>query len=148
MWFSEVSPRPHDTGPVTLTTQWQHEFELHARAFLGLPVDTSLRNTGASAVVYGGVDAVGITFDGIEEALAVPGVDLRLFGSRRAPPGAGWVSRSPGWTATASRPPGPPPGRPPPRSARAPGPAGRRPQGGRCPQPAGGGACERVPGTP
>jgi phosphoribosylglycinamide formyltransferase 2 len=80
VWFSEVSPRPHDTGMVTMTTQWQNEFELHARALLGLPVDTSLRNAGASAVVYGGIDAAGITFDGVDEALAVPGVDLRLFG--------------------------------------------------------------------
>jgi phosphoribosylglycinamide formyltransferase 2 len=65
---------------VTMTTQWQNEFELHARALLGLPVDTALRNAGASAVIYGGVAAVGITFDGVDEALAVPGVDLRLFG--------------------------------------------------------------------
>jgi phosphoribosylglycinamide formyltransferase 2 len=80
VWFSEVSPRPHDTGMVTMTTQWQNEFELHARALLGLPVDTSLRNPGASAVVYGGAEATGITFDGVDEALALPGVDLRLFG--------------------------------------------------------------------
>ncbi|MEI4277535.1 formate-dependent phosphoribosylglycinamide formyltransferase [Klenkia terrae] len=80
VWFSEVSPRPHDTGMVTMTTQWQDEFELHARALLGLPVDTSLRNPGASAVVYGGVEAVGIVFDGVDEALALPGVQLRLFG--------------------------------------------------------------------
>ncbi len=80
VWFSEVSPRPHDTGLVTLATQHQSEFELHARAILGLPVDTSLRNPGASAVIYGGVDAQGIAFDGIDEALAVPGTDLRLFG--------------------------------------------------------------------
>ena len=80
VWFSEVSPRPHDTGLVTLCTQWQSEFELHARAILGLPVDTSLRNPGASAVIYGGVDATGIVFDGVDEALAVPGTDLRLFG--------------------------------------------------------------------
>jgi phosphoribosylglycinamide formyltransferase 2 len=80
VWFSEVSPRPHDTGMVTMTTQWQNEFELHARALLGLPVDTSLRNPGASAVVYGGMDATGISFDGVDEALALPGVDLRLFG--------------------------------------------------------------------
>lgn len=80
VWFSEVSPRPHDTGLVTLCTQHQSEFELHARAILGLPVDTSLRNPGASAVIYGGVDAVGIVFDGVEEALRVPGTDLRLFG--------------------------------------------------------------------
>ena len=75
-----MSPRPHDTGLVTLCTQNQSEFELHARAILGLPVDTSLRNPGASAVIYGGVDAVGIVFDGVEEALRVPDTDLRLFG--------------------------------------------------------------------
>ncbi len=80
VWFSEVSPRPHDTGLVTLCTQNQSEFELHARAILGLPVDTRLRNPGASAVIYGGVDAKGIAFDGIEEALALPDTDLRLFG--------------------------------------------------------------------
>ena len=80
VWFSEVSPRPHDTGLVTLTTQWQSEFELHARAILGLPVDTSLRNPGASAVIYGGQDAQGLVFDGVDEALAIPGTDLRLFG--------------------------------------------------------------------
>ncbi|RYF54041.1 MAG: ATP-grasp domain-containing protein, partial [Comamonadaceae bacterium] len=80
VWFSEVSPRPHDTGLVTLATQWQSEFELHARAILGLPVDTSLKSPGASAVIYGGVDATGIVFDGVAEALAVPGSDIRLFG--------------------------------------------------------------------
>ena len=80
VWFSEVSPRPHDTGLVTLCTQHQSEFELHARAILGLPVDTSLRNPGASAVIYGGMEAQGIVFDGVDEALRVPGTDLRLFG--------------------------------------------------------------------
>jgi len=80
VWFSEVSPRPHDTGLVTLATQWQSEFELHARAILGLPADTTLKSPGASAVIYGGVDATGIVFDGVAEALAVPGTDLRLFG--------------------------------------------------------------------
>jgi phosphoribosylglycinamide formyltransferase 2 len=80
VWFSEVSPRPHDTGLVTLCTQNQSEFELHARAILGLPVDTRLRNPGASAVIYGGVDATGISFDGIDEALALPDTDIRLFG--------------------------------------------------------------------
>jgi phosphoribosylglycinamide formyltransferase 2 len=80
VWFSEVSPRPHDTGLVTLTTQWQSEFELHARAILGLPINTALRNPGASAVIYGGVDAVGIVFDGVDDALRVPGTDIRLFG--------------------------------------------------------------------
>ena len=80
VWFSEVSPRPHDTGMVTMITQHQSEFELHARAILGLPVDTSLRTPGASAVVYGGVAAKGIVFDGVADALSVPGTDLRLFG--------------------------------------------------------------------
>jgi phosphoribosylglycinamide formyltransferase 2 len=80
VWFSEVSPRPHDTGLVTLASQRYSEFELHARAILGLPVDASLRAPGASAVIYGGVDAAGIAFDGVAEALAVPESDLRLFG--------------------------------------------------------------------
>lgn len=80
VWFSEVSPRPHDTGLVTLATQRYSEFELHARAILGLPVDATLRNPGASAVIYGGLDQRGIAFEGVDRALALPGVDLRLFG--------------------------------------------------------------------
>ena len=80
VWFSEVSPRPHDTGMVTMITQWQNEFELHARAILGLPVDTTLKSPGASAVIYGGVDAIGIVFDGVAEAMRVPNSDIRLFG--------------------------------------------------------------------
>jgi phosphoribosylglycinamide formyltransferase 2 len=80
VWFSEVSPRPHDTGLVTLTTQVQSEFELHARAILGLPVNTTLRTPGASAVIYGGVEAQAVVFDGVAEALRVPNTDLRLFG--------------------------------------------------------------------
>ena len=80
VWFSEVSPRPHDTGMVTMATQWQNEFELHARAILGLPVDTSLKSPGASAVIYGGADAHGMVFDGVADALRVPNTDIRLFG--------------------------------------------------------------------
>lgn len=80
VWFSEVSPRPHDTGLVTLCSQTQSEFELHARAILGLPVDTTLRRPGGSAVIYGGVDAVGVSFTGLADALRVPESDLRLFG--------------------------------------------------------------------
>jgi phosphoribosylglycinamide formyltransferase 2 len=80
VWFSEVSPRPHDTGMVTMCSQIQNEFELHARAILGLPVDTSLRRPGASAVIYGGIDEKAIAFEGLAEALAVPESDLRLFG--------------------------------------------------------------------
>ncbi|HYD89346.1 MAG TPA: formate-dependent phosphoribosylglycinamide formyltransferase [Vitreimonas sp.] len=80
VWFSEVSPRPHDTGLVTLASQHQSEFALHARAILGLPVDASLRAPGASAVIYGGMDAKGVAFEGVAEALAAPESDLRLFG--------------------------------------------------------------------
>ena len=86
VWFSEVSPRPHDTGMVTMATQWQNEFELHGRAILGMPVDTSLRNPGASAVIHGGVTATDVVFDGVAEALAVPGTDLRLFGKSESQP--------------------------------------------------------------
>ncbi len=80
VWFSEVSPRPHDTGMVTMCSQIQSEFDLHARAILGLPVNVSLRAPGASAVIYGGIEASGIAFEGVAEALAVPQSDLRLFG--------------------------------------------------------------------
>ena len=80
VWFSEVSPRPHDTGMVTMCTQVQTQFELHARAILGLSVNTALRTPGASAVIYGGVDAKDIVFEGVAEALRVPNSDIRLFG--------------------------------------------------------------------
>lgn len=80
VYFSEVSPRPHDTGLVTLITQWQSEFALHARAILGLPVDASLRCEGASAVIYGAMDEVGISFSGVDDALRVPATEVRLFG--------------------------------------------------------------------
>lgn len=80
VWFSEVSPRPHDTGLVTLVSQYQSEFALHARAILGLPVSTDLLAPGASAVIYGGLEEKGIAFEGLDEALAVPGAEVRLFG--------------------------------------------------------------------
>lgn len=80
VWFSEVSPRPHDTGLVTLATQLQSEFELHAKAILGLPVDVSLTSPGASAVIYGGLEEKGITFEGVADALRVKGASIRLFG--------------------------------------------------------------------
>jgi phosphoribosylglycinamide formyltransferase 2 len=86
VWFSEVSPRPHDTGMVTMITQAQSEFELHARAILGLPVSAAIRNIGASAVIYGGIEGPGIAFDGLEQALAVPGAEIRLFGKPVAYP--------------------------------------------------------------
>jgi phosphoribosylglycinamide formyltransferase 2 len=80
VWFSEVSPRPHDTGMVTMCSQIQNEFELHAKAMLGLPIDVTLRSPGASAVIYGQHDAKAIAFEGVADALRVPGVDIRLFG--------------------------------------------------------------------
>jgi phosphoribosylglycinamide formyltransferase 2 len=83
-WFSEVSPRPHDTGMVTMITQSQNEFELHARAILGLPVSTALREPGASSVIYGGMDEEGISFNQVDKALAIPQTDVRLFGKPEA----------------------------------------------------------------
>jgi phosphoribosylglycinamide formyltransferase 2 len=80
VWFSEVSPRPHDTGMVTMATQVQSEFELHAKAILGLPVNPELRSAGASAVIYGQLEQGGIAFEGVLDALRVPGADIRLFG--------------------------------------------------------------------
>ncbi|WP_171265086.1 formate-dependent phosphoribosylglycinamide formyltransferase [Acinetobacter sp. ANC 3813] len=80
VWFSEVSPRPHDTGLVTLASQFQSEFELHARAILGLPVNTERHSTAASAVIYAGVDDTNLSFSGLNLALANPNTDLRLFG--------------------------------------------------------------------
>jgi len=84
VWFSEVSPRPHDTGMVTMVTQQQNEFELHARAILGLPVDASLQRTGASAVILGGLDAQGVVYEGLDKALSVPTSEIRLFAKPEA----------------------------------------------------------------
>ncbi len=84
VWFSEVSPRPHDTGMVTMVTQAQNEFELHARAILGLPVDTRLREPGASAVIYGEHEQAGIAFEGLADALRIQQTELRLFGKPEA----------------------------------------------------------------
>jgi phosphoribosylglycinamide formyltransferase 2 len=84
VWFSEVSPRPHDTGMVTMVTQKQNEFELHARAILGLPVDTGLQRMGASAVILGGIDAKAVVYEGLAQALAVPDSEVRLFAKPEA----------------------------------------------------------------
>jgi len=84
VWFSEVSPRPHDTGMVTMVTQNQNEFELHARAILGLPVNTGLQKVGASAVILGGINAKGVVYEGLAQALAVPDSEVRLFGKPEA----------------------------------------------------------------
>ena len=84
VWFSEVSPRPHDTGMVTMITQNQNEFELHARAILGLPVNTGLQKVGASAVILGGINAKGVVYEGLAQALAIPDSEVRLFGKPEA----------------------------------------------------------------
>ncbi|MDT4288060.1 formate-dependent phosphoribosylglycinamide formyltransferase [Methylomonas sp. MO1] len=84
VWFSEVSPRPHDTGMVTMASQRQSEFDLHARAILGLPVSTTLDKTAASAVILGGIDAKAVTYQGLEKALAIADTDIRLFGKPEA----------------------------------------------------------------
>ena len=80
VWFSEVSPRPHDTGMVTMCSQRLSEFELHARAILGLPVDVAMTQAGASTVIYGGIESKNLKYTGLEAALAVPCSDVRLFG--------------------------------------------------------------------
>ncbi len=80
VWFSEASPRPHDTGMVTLISQVQNECELRARAMLGLPVSAGVGAPGASAVIYGGMEEKGIAYEGVAEALRVPQSDIRLFG--------------------------------------------------------------------
>ncbi|SMC24942.1 formate-dependent phosphoribosylglycinamide formyltransferase [Andreprevotia lacus DSM 23236] len=84
VWFSEVSPRPHDTGLVTLLSQRFSEFDLHARAILKLPVDTQLHEPAASAVIYGGIDAEAISYDGLAAALSIPRADVKLFGKPAA----------------------------------------------------------------
>lgn len=80
VWFSEVSPRPHDTGLVTLASQFQNEFELHARAILGLPVNTLRHSSAASTVIYAGVDDTNLSYSNLDGVLAHPDTDLRLFG--------------------------------------------------------------------
>ncbi|MCK2149917.1 formate-dependent phosphoribosylglycinamide formyltransferase [Marinobacter alexandrii] len=81
VWFSEVSPRPHDTGLVTLVSQELSEFALHARAILGLPIPAIRQNgPSASAVILPEGESGNVRFSGLENALAQPNTQLRLFG--------------------------------------------------------------------
>ena len=81
VWFSEVSPRPHDTGLVTLVSQDLSEFALHARAILGLPIPAIRQNgPSASAVILPEGDSENIVYSGLEKALEEPDTQLRLFG--------------------------------------------------------------------
>lgn len=84
VWFSEISPRPHDTGLVTILSQRQSEFDLHTRAILGLPVSTTLNEIAASAVILGGIDSKEFEYFGLDKALAVPNSEIRLFGKPEA----------------------------------------------------------------
>lgn len=82
VYFSELSPRPHDTGMVTLAgTQNFSEFELHARAVLGLPIpEIILERVGASAVILASIEGTNPTYSGVEEAISSPKTDIRIFG--------------------------------------------------------------------
>jgi len=87
--FSELSPRPHDTGMVTLISQFPNQFELHLRAILGLPIPSvELIGPSASAVILAAEESDTVDYDGIEQALAVGAprkpVDLRIFAKPRA----------------------------------------------------------------
>jgi len=78
--FSELSPRPHDTGMVTLISQSLSEFDLHARAILGLPIPNIDTVEGASAVVLATKEGTAPTFTGVADAMREPGTDVRIFG--------------------------------------------------------------------
>ncbi|RJX72941.1 formate-dependent phosphoribosylglycinamide formyltransferase [Vibrio sinensis] len=79
--FNEVSPRPHDTGLVTLISQDMSEFALHVRAFTGMPINSiTLFSPAASAVILGQGTSDNVRFDGIADALALPQTQIRLFG--------------------------------------------------------------------
>ena len=81
VWFSEISPRPHDTGMVTMVSQDLSEFSLHVRAILGLPIP-HIRQLGpaASAVILAHGDSDAPSFGGLAEALSIADVQVRLFG--------------------------------------------------------------------
>lgn len=87
VYFSGLSPRPHDTGLVTLGTQRFSEFDLHVRAVLGLPIDVTLTSPGASAVIRAEESSADVEYRGLAEALALQEVDVRLFGKPEAYPG-------------------------------------------------------------
>jgi phosphoribosylglycinamide formyltransferase 2 len=85
--FSELSPRPHDTGMVTLISQNLNEFELHLRAILGLPIPNIIQYApAASAVILASETSTSIYFTGVDKALRMPDVDIRLFGKPDARP--------------------------------------------------------------
>lgn len=84
VWFSEVSPRPHDTGMVTLLTQRQNQFDLHVRAILGLPVSTTMQTPGASAAILSEINSKTVAYQGLDKALGIFETEVRLFGKPEA----------------------------------------------------------------
>ena len=80
VWFSEVSPRPHDTGMVTMISQNMSEFEIHLRAILGLPMEIKLLSPGASYCFHAKDYGVAPLYDGLVEALSIPDTKVRIFG--------------------------------------------------------------------
>jgi len=80
VWFSEVSPRPHDTGMVTMASQNMSEFEIHLRAILGLPIHIELLSPGASYCFHAKTHGVAPAYEGVEEALKEPNTWVRIFG--------------------------------------------------------------------
>jgi phosphoribosylglycinamide formyltransferase 2 len=86
VYFSELSPRPHDTGMVTMISQNISEFDLHLRAILGMPIPEIkiVNGFGASAVILADQDIEKPKYTGIEEALKTPGVEVRVFGKPTA----------------------------------------------------------------
>lgn len=85
VYFSELSPRPHDTGMVTLISQNLSEFDLHARAILGLPIpEIKTYGPSASAVILADNELSEVDYRGVERALALKGVDIRIFGKPNA----------------------------------------------------------------
>jgi phosphoribosylglycinamide formyltransferase 2 len=86
VWFSEVSPRPHDTGMVTMISQNMSQFELHVRAILGLPIPEITTTPGASAAVLSTIKTNTPAYSGIDAALKTPGTNVRIFGKPVAYP--------------------------------------------------------------
>ena len=87
VYFSSVSPRPTDTGMVTMATQRYSQFDLHARAILGLPIDVTLTSPGAARMLRSEVDAENLSYGGLEEAFAHPETSVVLFGKAGSYPG-------------------------------------------------------------
>ncbi len=80
VWFNEISPRPHDTGMVTMVSQNMSEFEIHLRAILGLPIDIKMVSPGASYCFHADRWGVAPIYEGIKDALSIPDTKVRIFG--------------------------------------------------------------------